>query len=315
MQAKAVKGHALSEYGFLVGLLMLLIVACLSLLGSSIADLFQSLAQGSTHNAVGNYLTSTLGNSGGSAWGNASGNPGNPQSPATQGGSNPIQLPSQSPLAGASPISVNVSSVDGNDQTVLGSLRLAAYLDQLAQSAINPTTQSYYAQLAQLAYYMGANEGKIDNFDVFTNISGYTNGDALNDLVSKSAEFKSLMANPPATLGSTELVQVMPVIQQVSTIADNYLQNLHSLLNSDAGKVYYDFTVDNSGGSSAIHTNPVTPTFTSPLKNASIDSLVPYDHLKLQANAALNSHPIQADSTVLNTFTDAKTTDGQTPNY
>ena len=301
------RAHALNEYGFLLGFLAFLGISCVTLLGHSIQDLLGLAIQPSGPNSVTSYLTATLGIQ--PLVTSAGLNQTQPQA-----GSKVLPLP-RTPdalLNGASPVAVNVSSVEGNDKTVLGDLRLAAYLDQIAQQATTPDSQAYYGQLAKLAYYMGANEGQIDQYGKYAN-PNYSNGDALNDLLSKAAEFKTLMANPPTTLNPGELAQVMPVIHEVANISGNYLDNLHPLIGSN-GKVNFDFTV-NSATSVALNKVPtLNATFLSPMHNISYETLMPYDQLKAQVQTTLSNNALPINIPVTTTFKNAVTVDNHQPN-
>jgi len=314
------QGHTINEYALLLALLALLGLGSLSLLGKSISNLFASVTQPTGARSLQNYMNSMLSptanatvmlTQNGSQNGSPNGLMPDSQPISALGGSNLLKA--------VSPVSVNVSSVDGNNHTVLGNLRLAQRLDQLAQQASDPDTQGYFAQLAKMAYYMGANEGQIDNFDTYAKAGSYTNGDALNDLIDLSASFNKLLINPPDNVSSADLAKVTPIANQVSTISDKYLENLHSVMDGNSsGKTYINFNLGSTSAGLSPNGPPIsagdsavpTATFGTGLKNTTYEALVPYDQLKAQVDGTLNANPITQDNApVLTTFHNAKTTD------
>jgi hypothetical protein len=193
----------------------------------------------------------------------------------------------------------NVTSVDGNQFNTLGEMRLASYLDQLASQETNPENKAYYAQLAKLAYYMGANEGEIDDFDTYTLSSKYSNGDALQDLLNKKQEFQALMLNPPPGLNQQALSDLLPVSSEVFNIAQTYTSALSKYVNAD-GTVTTNFSTVTSGTKFATGLgsalDPATTTKVAraiyPLTNKTFEDVVPYDALKAQVQTTLSKNTL-----------------------
>ena len=210
---------------------------------------------------------------------------------------------------------VNVSSVDGNQLNTLGTFRLADYLDQLAQRETDPAIQEYYAQMAKLAYYMGANEAELDDFDKYSLQVLYSNGDALQDLMGQQSALQALMLNPPPGIKPQDLANVLPVTSEVFNISQNYSSHFSKFVGPD-GKVTSNFSTISQGtfakglGSAmrdGTTTQPSSLNFQ--LRNKSYDVLVPYDQLKAQVKATLSQNKLP-DTPVVTDFKDAVTIDG-----
>jgi len=205
----------------------------------------------------------------------------------------------------------NVTSVDGNQFNTLGGMRLADYLDQLANQETNPENKAYYAQLAKLAYYMGANEGEIDDFDTYTLHGSYSNGDALRDLLNKKQEFQALMLNPPTGLNQQALSDLLPVATEVFNIAQTYTSALKQYVNAD-GTVTTNFSTVVSGTNFATGLgsalDPATTTKVAkpiyPLTNKTFEDVVPYDVLKAQVQTTLSKNTLP-QTPVVTDFKDA----------
>ena len=320
-------GHALGEYALLLGLLGAIAVSGLNLMGFSVSNLLGTANQAPTQNKLKEYYADTLGIQL-TLQGNSNAQGQNGYTAGTNGAQVSRQalqrLNNMEQVSSASPISVNVSSVDGDNHTALGTLRLAQYLDDLAQQETDPAKKSYYAQLAELAYYMGANEGELDDFDTYSKGSSYSNADAFNDLMAKQAQFKALLANPPEGLNPQDLAKVMPIATEVSQIAANYRTALQPLI-SATGKINNEFVISDASRSTSTRIKTCSvfscqdltliPNFSRvPIKNTSYDTLVPYEQLKLQVSTTLDKYPLptaNADQPVITTFEGATATNGQ----
>jgi len=319
-------GHALGEYALLLGLLGAIAVSGLRLTGFSLDNLLGVSTQAPAQNKLKEYYANTLGiqltlksNSGSQGSNGVTGLNGQSSGQPTLQSLNNMEQ-----VGSASPVSVNVSSVDGSNETTLGTLRLAQYLDELAQQETDPVKKSYYAQLAELAYYMGANEGELDDFDTYSKGSAYSNADAFNDLMAKQAEFKALLANPPAGLTQQDLAKVTPVAAEVNQIASNYKTALQSLIGSN-GKINSEFIISDASKSTATRIKTcqvfscqdltLIPNFSRvAVKNTTYDNLVPYDQLKAQVNTTLAKYPLPTtDPPVITTFQGATVTNSQGP--
>lgn len=208
----------------------------------------------------------------------------------------------------------NVTSVDGNQRNSLGSMRLAEYLDTLAEEETDEEKQAYYAKMAKLAYYMGANEAEIDDFDTYGLQSVYSNGDALQDLMMQQAELQQLMLNPPPGVDPNELVDVLPIVSEVFNIAQSY-QTLFAAFVGPDGKVTSNFsTISNGtyakGLGSAMREGTTSRVATAnfPLRETTYAALVPYEKLKTQVKTTLSQNKLP-ETPAVTTFQDAVVVD------
>jgi len=294
------KGNTLGEYALLLGLLGVLVVSGLHMLGFSVNNLLGASTQAPQRDAMTNYYSNTLG-------------------AKVALTSAPVLTNSNGGLSNsltATPVSTNVTSVEGNNRYTLGSLRLADNLDQMAQQATNPVVQAYYAQLAELSYYMGANEGELDDFDNYSKGSSYSNADALNDLLSKQAQLQALIKNPPAGVSQADLQAVLPYVQEVDTIASSYKSTLQSVIGPD-GTVKAEFSIREATEHVACSISTCQDMLLVPnnknfiVHNTTYDALVPYEQLKAQVQTTLSKNPLSADPPVMTTLQDATTTDSK----
>jgi hypothetical protein len=299
------KGNTLGEYALLLGLLGALAVSGLHMLGFSVNNLLGASTQGPQKDALTKYYDNTLG-----AKVALTGSP----SSASSTGTNGTNAAAGS-LSAETPISTNVTSVEGTNHFTLGTLRLASSLDQLAQQTTDPVTQAYFAQLAKLSYYIGANEGELDDFGTYSLGSKYSNADALNDLLSKQSQLQALMNNPPPGVSQQDLAQVLPLTAEVDRVASSYKSALQSVLGPD-GEVHTEFSIRDGSLSGphcglstcqdmVLQTNNKRWT----VQNTSYDSLVSYDQVKAQAQTTLSSNPVSADPPVIATLDDATQVD------
>jgi Flp pilus assembly pilin Flp len=298
------KGNTLGEYALLLGLLGVLVVSALQMLGFSVNNLLGASTQAPQRDAITNYYSNTLG-----AKVALTSAPVLTNSTGANGTSGS--------LSAESAVSTNVTSVEGNNRYTLGTLRLADGLDQMAQQATDPVIKAYYAQLAKLSYYMGANEGELDDFDSYSKGASYTNADALNDLLSSQAQLQALMNNPPAGVSQADLQKVLPFTQEVDRVASSYKSALQSVI-GPAGKVVTqtDFIIKEAASPakcsiSTCQAMLLTPNPARTPSGITYDSLVPYEQLKAQVQTTLSNHPISADPPVMTTLQDATVTNSK----
>lgn len=306
MCEKKNRGHSLSEYGLLIGVLLVFGISSLVLLGNSVKTLFAGINQPTNANQISPYLTATLNPTppinNASAVTQATSQATSPSLP----GGNAItptngQNPATALVNGLSPVSVNVSSVEGGQYNALGDYRLAAYLDNLAANEPNPTNQAYYAQMAKLAYYLGANENQLDQNQMVFSTTTVSNADALNDILAKQNALKTLIDNPPPNLSTHDLNDALSVAGEVSGIAQSYQDKLNSFIEAD-GKVHSDFLIVNQSnnmtnglGNTLSATSVAVPEGgQTKLTNQPYENVVPYDQLKSQVKTILaqNQPPI-----------------------
>jgi Flp pilus assembly pilin Flp len=296
------KGNTLGEYALLLGLLGVLVVSGLHMLGFSVYNMLGSSTQAQQRDAMTNYYSNTLGAKVALTSAPVLTNNNGANGTASLGAENAV--------------STNVTSVEGNNRYTLGSLRLADALDQMAQQATDPATKAYYAQLAKLAYYMGANEGELDDFDSYSKGSSYSNADALNDLLSKQAQLQTLMKNPPAGVSQADLQAVLPYVQEVDSIAANYKSTLQSVI-GPGGKVKAEFSIIEATKHVACGISTCqdmlivanNPNFV--VHKTTYDALVPYEQLMAQVQTTLSKNPVSADPPVMTTLQDATVTNSK----
>ena len=329
MCEKKKKGHALSEYGLLLGILVIFGISSLIMLGNSVQHLFSGINQQTSSNSVSPDLTNTL-NTPSTPLSQTS-NPTNagsqtaPQNQPGNAGSAALpQNPADSVASGLSPISVNVSSVEGGQYNALGAYRLAAYLDQLAATESNPTNQAYYAQMAKLSYYLGANENQLDQNQMVFSTTTVSNADALNDILAKQNALKTLIENPPSNLvASTSLSDALSVAGEVSNIAQSYKDKLSSFIESD-GKVHSDFLIVDQGNNRMTNGlgNTLSPTSVAvpeggqtKLTNQPYENVVSYEQLKSQVKTILAENQPAISAPVESTFKGAVTIDHQSGDH
>jgi len=298
------------------------------MLGSSIQHLFAGINQQTSANPVSSYLTATL---------NAPLNSTSPTSIPTSSGTQTStqtqpgnastsgsQNPANAIVSNLSPTSVNVSSVEGGQYNALGAYRLAAYLDQLAATEPNPTNHAYYAQMAKLAYYLGANENQLDQNQMVFSTTTVSNADALNDVLAKQNALKTLMDNPPPNLAaSTSLNDALSVAGEVSNIAQSYKDKLSNFIESD-GKVHSDFLIVDQHSNNMTNGlgNTLSPTSVAvseggqtKLTNQPYENVVPYDQLKSQVKTILAENQPPISIPVETTFKGAVNIDQKAGNH
>lgn len=309
-------GITLVEYAILFGLVIVMSIVGLKLLGGNIA----SLLNGSGTKVASNNPISIL-------------NPAAQVTPSGKGmvGSGYYQMtidpktgqPVLAVVNGANATATNVSSVDGNMNT-LGGVMLAKGLDALAAQQTDPVLKSYYAKMAWNAYYLAGTEGELDNLvGLDINPIGppdttYTKGDALRDLYTYSQALSDLMNNPPANLNTADFLQSMPLATDAFNISKQY-ENSFSRFADAQGNVANNFGLATlcNGSSCPVGTGaPGSALANANLASTNLQGLVimynkPYDQfidyatLKNTSNQILTEHNLN-NSPVVSTITDAK---------
>lgn len=319
------KGVSLTEYSLLAGLIATASIFSLKLLGGAIHDLFVSFDSSLKANSTLSMLAD---------------NPKNPSvqqkiaalnsKPSFQGGTITPNLkgsgyyalkadsdtgqPVLTLIDAASTEVKNATSLEGTQMNALGTFMLAQTLDELAAQQTQPELESYYREMAKLAYYMGANEGELDDISGLTQGGKYSNGDALQDLLSTQAALRDLMQNPPGGLNVEQHATLFPLAVDAFNIAQNYINHLESFIDS-SGKVPKNFSALNAKGDcfasgagiSMEQDTKLTISKDPRIRGVSYENLVSYDTLKSKARNLLAkeklTQPVQA------TFEDAQTLD------
>jgi Flp pilus assembly pilin Flp len=314
---RAQSGITLVEYAILFGLVIVMSIVGLKLLGGNIA----SLLDGSGTKVASNNPISVL----------------NPavqvQTPSGKGlvGSGYYQMaidpktgqPVLAVVNGANATATNVSSIDGNMNT-LGGVMLAKSLDALAAKQTDPVLKSYYAKMAWNAYYLAGTEGELDNLGALDiNPPGppgasYTKGDALHDIFNYSQALSDLMNNPPANLNTADFLQAMPLATDAFNISKQY-ENSFSRFADAQGNVANNFGVASlcNGSSCPVGTGVPGSALADAnlafsnvpggalMLNKPYDQIMDYSTLKATSNEILDSNNLN-NTPVVSTITDAR---------
>jgi Flp pilus assembly pilin Flp len=222
------RGNALTEYGLILGLVVLLGAAGLQVTGGSVSSLLGGFDQNETTIAKMMSLNFGSGNT-------ASSSSGNPSGSVSLSGSGYYTFVTD-PTTGMPTLMMtdsnsgavsNATSVDGNQWNILGGMRLAGSLEQLASAQTDPGVSQYLQQLATLGYYLAGAEGELDGVPgLERDDDEYGNLDAFRDIEKYMSEMKSLMTNPPEGMSPETYQQTMPLAADAYNIAQAYYQHL-----------------------------------------------------------------------------------------
>jgi hypothetical protein len=234
---------------------------------------------------------------------------------------NPITGKPELKLVDANSEATNLTSVDGDQFNVLGTLRIARELSKLAEQQTDPALQDYYGRMAKLAYYMGAAEGELDDvsgLSIYVKVTNYqyTNGDALQEVVDRHRELANLMQNPPPNFDLQHFNQVMPLAAEVFNIGETYLNHLDKFWDSHgnvtnnfgskmANSSYTGSGTKTAGGSMTI-VDALQPD--GVINGTSYEDYISYESLKSKVAYLLDNNKIQP-ATVETTLLDAQEID------
>lgn len=315
-------GHSLSEYALMIGLLSMASFLSLQGFGINLSSLFQlQTTKLSSDNTLSLLERPTTQNPSNVAAGPATTRLNLKGSGFYAIVPNPATGKPELKLVDASGGVTNVTSVDGDQFNILGTLRIARKLDKLAEQQTDPALQDYYARMAKLAYYMGAAEGELDDvsgLSIYVKVSKYkySNGDALQEVADRHRELATLMQNPPPNFDLQQFNQVMPLAAEVFNIGQNYLNHLDKFVASN-GNVTKNFGNKVAGDSNAGSGNGTAGgslTMVDGLKNAgklrgtSYENFIAYDSLKSTVAGLLDNNKIKA-APVKTTLNDAREID------
>jgi Flp pilus assembly pilin Flp len=256
MKRIAVTGNTLTEYGLMIGLLALASVAGLKFMGSSTSDLLGGFS--TTHPSVNKMMKidfSSYARSG--VWGDATGSEISlkgrgfyTQTVDPKTGKVEFKVTDSS-----NGISTNATSLEGDQWNILGQIRLADTLWQLAGQQTDEASQDFILSLAKASYYMGAAEGEIDGVNTFQmfDLEGMENNygkiNAYYDIRRLQGNIQALLSNPPANLDKQTLQQVSAMALDVYNIGQSYVTTLKPAVEyaEREGKLGFNLKLDISG--------------------------------------------------------------------
>jgi Flp pilus assembly pilin Flp len=227
------RGNVLTEYGLILGLVVLLSIAGLQVTGGSVSSLLGGFNRNESSVSrlvslkFGDGNTATAGQSitNGPVSLNGAGYYTFEIDPATG-------LPSLKLTDGNTGAVSNATSVDGQQWNVLGQFHLADSLDKLAAAETNPATAAYLKKLANISYYLGAAEGEADGIPGLELGDNYGKLHAAQDIVYYQSQLTQLINNPPAGMDRATLTQATALTADVYNIAQGYNAVLTPMLKS-----------------------------------------------------------------------------------
>jgi Flp pilus assembly pilin Flp len=295
-------GVTTAEYALMLGLVGVVGILGLKTFGGSTHQLIAGSGSGLATNNTMNVLApipSSLGTplNGGGYYAFA-------KDPVT--GQMALQL-----VDGSQGVAANVTSIDGNRNT-LGTLMIANRLYQLAQQENDPVLKDYYAQLAEISYYLGGAEGELDDVpELDQNIDIYNNGQALKDVLDFGKKLETLLNNPPNGFKNSDAFnEIMPLAVEVYNIAQSYKNTLSEYITPEGPVLSFGGGVHSVSGNgkpgSALNNNTLDAGGIVAGKRAttSYQDIVPYDQMRKKAAVVLSDHKVES-APVESTLTDA----------
>lgn len=296
---KSHRGATNTEYGLIFALVLIISLAALGGLGGSISKLLSGAGQsafGSGGSAAGLMgiiapAQSISGGGGGRGPGNATSVPG-------AIGSN------NSSMSG-----VNTTSVEGRNNNTLGSTQIAEALEKMADKAKDPESKAYLKEMSDKIFTMGALQGELDGLAEFE-IPEVNNDQALEELWDLNKELQSMMANPPASLGSKYKDKSLTFAKDASIINQKYFDALSQYMDAN-GNVKNDFFFSNASQEPGLLVEQPVATQPVARKNpkTTYDSAMSVDTIKAKAAVVLADNQVSSIN-VEATLTDAVGVEG-----
>jgi hypothetical protein len=266
-------GHALTEYGMLLGLLVILTYASLNSLGISLNGLFKSSNEQLQSKQFQNYVTLSFGANAGPT----------PSSPSPGQGKNDVPainpntgLPETKAVDSAAGTNTNVSSVDGSTSNAYATVSVAQKLSDLASVITDPALTSWYSEITRMAHLLAGAEGDhvgLKALQINSVESGvYNDGSAFRDIYNYQRTLSSLLANPPAG-GNPEQ------IKQVSKLGTEAWDNAQPFTTQLSPYIKPDGTLDTQALASS--------KLGKKMSDSTYDSLIPYASLQDSVASAL----------------------------
>lgn len=150
------RGNTIAEYALFIGVFLVFGFSSVTLLGHSIAELFNTSSSVKTQGLLNSYMNVTLGGAfqsgGGLQAGGGSQNQGKGNAANSQG----QYLTTNQMLNALSPAAVNATSADGNTGTkvLMKSLSLIQRIEAVAAQQTDPSLKSELLQIAYQGYYL-----------------------------------------------------------------------------------------------------------------------------------------------------------------
>jgi hypothetical protein len=284
-------GHALTEYGMLLGLLVLLTYISLSSLGVSVNGLFKASNNQLQSNQFQKYITLSFGTNAGAT----------PSSLSSVKGKEPVTtinsdtgLPDTNIVNSATSTNTNVSSVDGSTSNAYATVSVAQKLSNLSDQITDPSLTSWYSEITRMAHLLAGAEGDhvglraLQINSVETGV--YNDGSAFRDIYTYQRTLSSLLANPPAG-GNPEQ------IKQVSQLATEAWDNAQPFTTQLSPYIKPDGTLDTQALANS--------KLGKRMSDSTYDSLIPYTSLQDSVASALSDSEAQNHKHVQSTLKDA----------
>lgn len=201
---------------------------------------------------------------------------------------------------GAEGEGTNVSSIEGAQKNVLGTLMISEAMSRLADEQVDPKTAVYYRELAKWLYYTGSVEGALDEvpaIDEYVCTDGehpddhsYTKADALRDIQTYRQTLKDLLNHPPVGIRAEDIERIRPLVNESLHIAQGYINEYKEYINKQ-GKVNqkvnrdsHDEHDDHQGSDK------------EKMANKPLDQLVSYAQIKSLARQVLSDNHVDSVS-------------------
>lgn len=309
-------GQSLSEYSFILGLVVVLAIGALIGMGGQIKALLggtqDALAGKSESGDKKNGLVGLLN-------GPVGGGNGGTYKVVIDPKTGKAVFEKVNASEGTNTTAGEGKTVQTSEPYALGTLQISGTLSALAQSVTDPEGKAYIEKVAKLSYFLGANEGELDDIEALENNQA-SNADALVDLMKQNTVLQELLKNPPASLKGQIGQTVQALGGEVSNIADQYKSALKQFINAD-GQVTTNWSIpkncENSGqscyrGGKSGDTllGQYDPAFNQHvgISGFSISNSINYESFKQQVGTMLNKGLISSEPVKI-TLTDAQTID------
>jgi Flp pilus assembly pilin Flp len=307
-------GNVLTEYGLILGLVVLLGVAGLQVTGGSVSSLLGGFDR--NESSVSRLVSLKFGNSNTATAGQSI-----TSGPVTLNGAGYYTFEID-PATGLPTLKLtdsntgavsNATSVDGKQWNILGQFHLADSLDKLAAAETDPATSAYLKQLADISYYLAAAEGEADGIPGLELGDNYGKLQAAQDIIQYQSQLTQLISNPPAGMDRATLTQAMALTADVYNIAQGYNVAMSPLLKSGAPQDFV-YTWTNTGlgngqpgaamGATAADVTYWPPDHASSVGNMTIEQVFTIQQIQGLAQDILSGHQVSTEP-VRATMTDA----------